>query len=63
MLAVTLLAARQHAHLTLTETAHLAEVPRGTLYNWESGRCRPRYWDALARTAKTLGIRPSALVI
>lgn len=60
---VTLAEARADADLTLAELAALSNVPQGTLWNWESGRCTPRGDARVSAVARVLNIRPQLLAV
>jgi transcriptional regulator with XRE-family HTH domain len=47
---------RRRAHLSQSQLARAAEVPIGSLRNWEHGRRTPLL-DAAARLARALGVR------
>lgn len=62
---VTLREAREDACMTQAELATESGVPRGTIYNWESGRCMPgeASLPEFRKVAQTLGVPAAKLVI
>lgn len=54
--AAVLSEARSDAAMTRAELSTYTGVPVGTLFNWETGRCRPRTLSGLAVVAEVLDI-------
>ena len=53
---VSLREAREDIGFTLQELAEAADLPRGTIWNWESGRCVPSDFTVFRDVAKVLGV-------
>lgn len=60
----TLRDAREDADMTQAALADAAGVSRGTVFNWETGRCAPAIGDAaLGKMAVVLGVKPANLIV
>lgn len=63
MLATILSDARSQNGMTRAQVSERTGVPVGTLFNWETGRCRPRTWSGIATVATTLSIPVESLIV